>query len=120
MNRLQIAEAAHEVNRAYSAALGDLSHLAWDDAPQWQRESAMLGVQLHLTTHAGPEASHKSWMKQKLDTGWVWGPVKDPELKQHPSLVPFAELPKSEQAKDFIFRAIVHALAGQLMAEEVA
>jgi hypothetical protein len=47
-------------------------------------------------------------MKQKLDDGWKYGPVKDPEKKEHPCLVSFSELPKEQQAKDFIFRAIVH------------
>ncbi len=40
----QIARVAHEVNRAYCQALGDNSQPAWEDAPQWQRDSAMLGV----------------------------------------------------------------------------
>lgn len=56
-------------------------------------------------------ASHQSWMAQKLADGWTFGPVKDAEKKQHPCLVPFNLLPREQQAKDFIFRGIVHALA---------
>lgn len=40
----QIARVVHEVNRAYCEALGDTSQPKWEDAPQWQRDSAMLGV----------------------------------------------------------------------------
>jgi len=105
-----IARVCHEVNRAYCLALGDTSQPAWEEAPQWQRESALLGVQLHTSGDHGPQASHESWMKQKLEDGWKYGEVKDPELKTHPCLVPFDELPESQQAKDYIFRAVVHAL----------
>ena len=111
MNEEQIARAAHEVNRAYCQALGDNSQSAWEDAPQWQRDSAVLGVRLHTENpDAGPQASHASWMKQKLEEGWKYGAFKDPENKMHPCIVPFAELPREQQAKDFIFRAVVHAL----------
>lgn len=106
----RIARVCHEVNRAYCEALGDHSQPSWEQAPAWQRESARMGVDLHLMGEFGPEASHISWMRQKLDDGWKYGPVKDPEKKEHPCLVPFAELPVEQQAKDFIFRAIVHAL----------
>ena len=107
----EIARVCHEVNRAYCQALGDHSQPVWEDAPEWQRVSARMGVDLHLSGDFGPEASHVSWMQQKLDEGWKYGPVKDPEAKQHPCIVPFAELPREQQAKDFIFRAVVHALA---------
>lgn len=108
----QIAMVCHEVNRAYCLALGDNSQPAWDDAPDWQKESAMLGVTLHTENQsAGPDASHESWMAQKVADGWTYGPEKLPELKQHPCMVPFAELPQEQQAKDFIFRAVVHALS---------
>lgn len=105
-----IARVCHEVNRAYCQALGDDSQPTWEDAPGWQRESARMGVDLHLSGDFGPEASHVSWMKQKLEDGWTYGPVKAPDLKQHPCIVPFADLPREQQAKDFIFRAVVHAL----------
>lgn len=113
MEREQIARICHEVNRAYCQALGDNSQVSWEDAPEWQRESARMGVDLHIMGEFGPEASHISWMKQKLETGWQYGPVKDEAKKEHPCLVPFEQLPVEQQAKDYIFRAIVHAIAGK-------
>jgi hypothetical protein len=110
----RMAKVCHEANKAYCEALGDFSQPAWENAPEWQRQSAHSGVKLHLSGEHGPEASHVSWMKEKLDTGWKYGPVKDPEKKEHPCIVPFAELPPSQQAKDYIFRAIVHAMKGML------
>lgn len=106
----RIAHICHEVNRAYCQALGDKSQPAWKDAPEWQRESARMGVDLHLSGDFGPEATHASWMRQKIEDGWTYGPVKDPERKQHPCMVRFEDLPTEQQAKDHIFRAIVHAL----------
>lgn len=106
----EIARVCHEVNRAYCAAMDDFSQPAWDDAPEWQRASARMGVDLHMMGDFGPQASHESWMRQKLDEGWKYGPVKNPDLKEHPCIVCFDDLPVEQQAKDYIFRAIVHAL----------
>lgn len=110
MNKEEIARVAHEVNRAYCQALGDMSQPTWDEAPQWQRESVMLGVELHTSGDHGPEASHFSWTVQMVNEGWKYGAFKDPENKLHPCLVPFDQLPVAQQAKDFIFRGVVHAL----------
>ena len=106
----QIARVAHEVNRAYCQALGDATQPRWNDAPEWQRASARMGVDLHEMGDFGPEASHISWMNQKLEDGWKYGPVKNPEAKEHPCIVPFDQLPLEQQAKDHIFRGVVHAV----------
>jgi hypothetical protein len=107
-----IARIAHEVNRAYCNALGDHSQPHWDHAPAWQRDSAVEGVKFHLNhPDAPPSASHENWLNQKHVEGWKYGPNKDPEKKEHPCFVPFAELPPYQQAKDFIFTAIVRELS---------
>lgn len=112
MNREEIAQACHAVNRAYCQALGDFSQPVWNEAPQWQKDSALVGVALHLDhPESGPEESHKSWFAQKVADGWMYGRVKDAEKKTHPCMVPFEQLPREQQAKDFIFRAVVHACA---------
>jgi len=112
MTQEQVARVAHEVNRAYCQALGDESQATWEDAPQWQRDSTMLGVKLHTENpNASASASHASWMLHKVADGWTYGPEKKPDLKQHNCIVPFEQLPESQQAKDFIFRGVVHALA---------
>ena len=38
-----LPRSATEINRAYCAALGDTSQLPWDQAPEWQRQSAING-----------------------------------------------------------------------------
>lgn len=111
MDRTEIARVAHEINRAYCASLGDTSQPAWEDAPEWQKASALAGVDMHLTNpDASPEQSHESWLAQKTAEGWKYGPVKDAEKKEHPCFRPYAELPPEQKAKDYLFRGVVHAL----------
>ena len=110
ITQLEIARVCHEANRAFCLALGDDSQVEWNSAPEWHRESAIKGVLLHLNSDADAAASHDSWMRQKVEDGWVYGPVKDAEAKTHPCIVPFDELPREQQCKDYLFRAIVHAL----------
>lgn len=116
MNIHDIAMVCHNVNKAYCASIGDNSQAEWELAPQWQRDSALAGVRAHvnsgLTMH--PEDSHISWMNQKLSEGWKYGPYKDVENKEHPCMVPYNELPTSQQTKDYIFREVVHCLSNFL------
>jgi hypothetical protein len=57
----QIAKIAHEINLAYCAALGDTSQPPWEEAPEWQKASALAGVEMHLANPlATPEQSHES------------------------------------------------------------
>lgn len=106
-----IARIAHEANRAYCETIGDYSQIEWLGAPDWQRNSATLGVQYHLDNpDARPEGSHNSWLQQKLGDGWTYGPVKDAEKKEHPCIVPYAKLPFEQQMKDYIFGGVVKAM----------
>ena len=107
----QIARVAHEVNRAYCEGLGDKSQPVWEDAPDWQKTSAINGVNFHLANpNAGPDHSHIEWLKEKTVTGWKFGPVKDAEKKEHPCFMPYDQLPADQRAKDYLFRGVVHAL----------
>jgi hypothetical protein len=108
-----IAKICHEANRAYCEALGDTSQPKWEEAPDWQKESAINGVTFHLRSFKetgswpAPSHSHESWLKQKEVEGWKYGPVKDPDKKEHPCFVPFDELPAEQRFKDILFGAIV-------------
>lgn len=104
------ARAAHEVNRAYCLANGDNSQPAWEGAPDWQKTSAQNGVRGALSGNT-PEQSHESWMREKVETGWKYGPIKDPEKKEHPCMVPYNELPPAQRAKDLLFVTTVRTMA---------
>ncbi len=115
MNINKIAKVSHEINRAYCKAIGDDSQVAWEDAPEWQRESAINGVKFHLETpSASPAESHASWLAEKAADGWTWGPVKDPENKEHPCFCRYTELPAEQRAKDHLFIAVVAQLRDQI------
>ena len=111
MNVEQIAKVAHEMNRALCQAFGDDSQVPWEEAPEWQRSSAINNVEFHIINpSAGPEHSHNSWMTDKLNCGWKWGPIKDAEKKEHPSICAYQQLPPHEKAKDYLFCAVVNTL----------
>lgn len=104
------ARAAHEANRAYCIALGDLSQPSWDDAPEWQKSSATNGIRVALEG-ATPEQQHEAWMRDKIADGWKLGPVKDVDKKEHHCLVPYAALPETQRAKDALFTTVVRAMS---------
>jgi hypothetical protein len=109
-----IAHVAHEANRAYCATMGDLSQPKWQTAPDWQRKSAITGVRFHLDHLRRGQvppasASHESWLEEKKRDGWRYGPVKRPDLKEHPCFVPYAELPPEQKVKDYLFGSVVKA-----------
>ena len=113
MHDERIARVAHEVNRAYCLALGDDSQPAWEDAPEWQRQSVLKGIAfVRANPDTEPGHSHAEWMREKAEAGWSYGSVKDPEKKEHPCMQPFVDLDDTFQAKDFIFLGVVRALIG--------
>jgi hypothetical protein len=111
MDRTKLARAAHEINRAYCAALGDMTTPSWEDAEQSQRDSILAGVDMHLANpDTTPEESHTAWFIAKQADGWVYAEVKDAAAKQHPCMVPYDELPRTQRVKDYLFSAVVRTL----------
>lgn len=109
---IHIAMICHEANRAWCAANGDHSQPHWDNAPDWQTRSAILGVRHALAfPDATPAESHMDWMDAKFDDGWVYGEVKDPVAKTHPCMVQYDDLPEFQRKKDALVLAIVRALS---------
>jgi len=112
----RIAKVCHDVNRAYCQSIGDDSQMPWDEAPAWQRASAIQGVTATLEAKAAgnpltPEMLHDTWTLAKLEDGWQYGPVKDADAKTHPCLVSYGELPPEQRAKDLLFQAVVNAMS---------
>lgn len=106
-----IAVVCHQANKAWCESQGDQSQKDWAQAEQWQRDSAIKGVQFRIDNpNARHDAQHNSWMDEKVNDGWVYGEKKDAEAKTHPCIVPFDQLPKFQQQKDALFCAVVDAL----------
>ncbi len=105
------AMAAHTVNRAYCRLLGDHSQPHWWDAPEWQRVSATNGARMIAENpETTPEQSHEAWREEKLANGWMYGPKKDPDRRQHPCIMPYDDLPIAQRVKDQIFSAVVRGV----------
>lgn len=107
-----IARAAHEANRSYCATIGDAPIDRWERTPEIVRNSLIEGVRQHVIAATEgsvitPYQSHQRWLDYKTAEGWKFGPTKNVELKLHPNMVPFDELPKTQQAKDYIFCGVV-------------
>jgi hypothetical protein len=106
-----IAMACHRANKAWCESVGDYSQKDWRWAENWQRDSAIKGVEFRLNNpDAKEDSQHNAWMEDKVNDGWVYGEVKDAEKKTHPCIVPFSELPEFQQKKDKLFCGIVDAL----------
>lgn len=91
--------------------IGDYSQEHWDKAEQWQRDSAIKGVEYALANPDGPvSAQHDAWLDDKKRDGWVYGAMKDPSKKEHPCMVPYSELPLEQRLKDSLFKAVVKGL----------
>ena len=46
------------------------------------------------------ENVHEVWAQSRMEQGWVYGEERNDELKQHPCLIPYEELPEVEKAYD--------------------
>ena len=110
MNILTVAKICHEANRVYCESIGDFSQKSWNEAEDWQRESAIKGVD-HVIANPSASASdqHDSWLIEKKNSGWVYGPEKNTDKKTHPCIVPYNELPFEQKVKDYLFKGIVLA-----------
>jgi hypothetical protein len=108
---VKIAALCHEANRQYCRTLGDYTQRPWGLAPGWAQATMISGVRRVMDGKTTtPDESHASWMAEKLEQGWVYGPEKNADAKTHPCLVPFAELPIEQQVKDHLFLSIAKTL----------
>ena len=111
------AKAAHEANAVYSESHGDHKP-AWDDLPDdhWMKTSyrELVAVLAAGVKPKSAEEQHEAWMASRRRSGWVFGKVKDGDAAPptHPSLIPFDQLPRSEQLKDDLAVRVVCATLG--------
>ncbi len=111
-----VASVTHDANRRWCLCNGDDSQPLWEDAPRWQQLSAINGVLFHCAKpDAGEEAAHENWMARKLLDGWIYGPIKDENLKTHNCIVPYDRLPAHQRMKDRLFRTIVLGMCHELI-----
>ena len=111
MNIEHIAQICHEANKTYCLTIGDNSQLAWEEAPKWQQESAIKGVEFIIENpHVSTKAIHDAWLAEKARDGWKYGHSKNLERKEHPCFMQYEDLPQEQKVKDALFKAVVLAL----------
>lgn len=59
-----------------------------------------LGEELAELTEYLAKNTHEVWSTQRMKDGWIWGKKRDDELKHHPCLIPYEELPDEEKEYD--------------------
>lgn len=110
LSKENVAKICHAANGALREILGEEPSPSWEDAPPEMRESGEKGIAFRIENpDATPERQHEKWMEHYIADGWIVGPVKDREKKEHPCLVPYSELPPEQRLKDAIYVAIVEA-----------
>lgn len=106
-----IAAIAHTLNVAYCESQGDFTHKPWAELSAEQQAGYVKGVEMHIANpDTTPEQAHEAWLLARTEEGWSFGEIKDVENKLHPCFLPYDQLPAAQKAKDYLFRATVHAV----------
>lgn len=106
----QIAHVIHEANRALQIIQHDqVPSVPWICEEADIKRNAIESVAASRN-EISPRELHETWRQDKIDHGWVWGPVKDSVSKTHPCLVSYDNLPSEQRDKNRLFLAIVSAL----------
>jgi hypothetical protein len=79
----------------------------------WDRDEAFRAQFVQVVERqCGPDRQtspvdlHADWVRAYKAMGWVYGPVRDPEQRTHPDLVPYQDLDQLERDKDAVFVAL--------------
>jgi hypothetical protein len=59
-----------------------------------------LSPEIRQLTEALAENAHEVWAQERLAQGWRFGPERHDARKEHPSLIPYEQLPESEKVFD--------------------
>jgi hypothetical protein len=102
LNSYQIAEIINGVTSRIPRPDGSFPAL-WCDLPEDSKDRAKTAVD-EIMDNPGRTAEqlHDLWMKPLVEQGWTCG-EHDYDLKKHPCIVPFDDLPPSEILKDEVW-----------------
>ncbi len=59
-----------------------------------------LSGELMELVEAMAENVHEVWAQSRMEQGWIYGEQRNDELKTHPCLIPYADLPEVEKEYD--------------------
>ena len=63
-------------------------------------DGIQLSDELNGLVEAMAKNVHDVWAQSRIDQGWTYGPERNDQLKHHPCLVAYEELPDVEKAYD--------------------
>ena len=63
-------------------------------------DAIQLSAELNDLVEAMAKNVHEVWAQSRMEQGWTYGPERNDQLKQHPCLVPYEQLPEEEKAYD--------------------
>jgi len=46
------------------------------------------------------ENTHDVWSRERIAQGWKYGPCRRDDIKEHPCLIPYEQLPEEEKVYD--------------------
>ncbi len=76
-------------------------HSGGDYVPAPRDTSAVtLTDEMEALTEALAENTHDVWAQGRVALGWRYGPRRDDGRKEHPGLIPYAQLPEAEKEFD--------------------
>ncbi len=117
-----IASVCHEANRMYCIKIGSFIHDRWEESSI--SRSMRRAVAWQLFHPVSPEQAHTRWVENRRNNGWEYGEKKSNDTtggkkKTHPNIVLWDDLSPAEQAKDYLFTAIVDAFAAQIETQNI-
>ena len=59
-----------------------------------------LSPEIHDLTEALARNTHEVWAQERMAQGWRFGPARNDQRKEHPSLIPYEQLPEKEKVYD--------------------
>ena len=108
LSAMQIAKMIHSVTCQIPRMDGSLV-LSWDDLSESEKTLAEKAVlDLYSNPPRSAEENHELWMELKIKDGWTLGKY-DYEIKKHPCLIHFNDLPDSEICKDIVWEYLISA-----------
>lgn len=69
----------------------------------------VLAEELEMLVEQISKYVHEVWAKNRLSQGRTYGELRNGEIKTHPCLIPYEELPKEEKEYDRNTAQLVHS-----------
>lgn len=100
-----IAEITYGIVNVYKRSIGEPVSPSWDIITEEERDAVITAVRRILDAYIdmSPEANHMGWLFDRINAGWMYGDKKNSSAKEHPCLVPYNKLPKSQRTKNELF-----------------